>query len=186
MLVVPSSLPAVDNRTGGVTSDADARRWVAGFLREQAIEAWAQTGLQDALLSGPCLGDPAANAALFGDEIQKVQTARERKARVEVELPRILDIRVVAVPPQVQGQVANRQNAPSPFALVIHGQGPAYNRITYPDGTRDQWAGLGADQVFYGFYGGAYQAGARGLGPLWYQRSVLDCLNDFLRAVCGV
>jgi hypothetical protein len=182
----PASLPPTANQAAAAVSDADGRRWVAGFLREQAIEAWAQTALQDGLLSGPCLGDAAVNPALFGDEVQKVQLAQQSKARVEVRLPKILDLRVVAVPAQAQEQIANQQYARSAYALVVHGQGPAYNRLVYPDGRQDVWAEVKADQAFYGFYGGEYQAGARrGVGPLWYQKSVLNCLTGFLREVCG-
>jgi hypothetical protein len=185
-LAEPTSLPAVANQTAGAVSDADARRWAAGFLREQAIEAWGQTALQDRLLSGPCLGDPIANATLFGDEIQKVQNAREKKATIDVKLARVLDVRVVAVPAQVQDQVARRLYAKSGYALVVHGRGPAYNKVVYPDGHQDVWAELKPDEVFYGFYGGEYRTDATRGGPLWYQKSVLNCQNDFLRAICGV
>lgn len=183
---LPAALPPVVNQTSGAVSDADAGRWVAGFMREQTIEAWAQTALQDRLLSGPCLGDPVANPTLFGDEIQKVQGAVKAKAAVQVKLAKVLDVRVVAVPSQIQDQVARRLYAKSAYALVVHGQGPAYNKVVYPDGHEDVWAQLKSDQVFYGFYGGEYQSGSGKTGPLWYQKSVLNCQSDFLRSLCGV
>jgi hypothetical protein len=186
-LATPTDLPPVENQTQGAVTDADARTWAAGFAREQALEAWAQTALQPAVLQGGCLGDQAAAASIFGSEIAGIQRAQQVHGKVTVQLPRVLDLKLVPVPPSVQDQIKNMLQSPSLYALVVHGRGPSATRVVHPDGSQEPVGSeVKADQVYYAFFGGEYRAGAGGVGPLWYQKSAVDCLRDFLRPVCNI
>jgi hypothetical protein len=182
----PTSLPQVANSTGGVVSEAEARTWTGAFMREQVIETWAQTGLQEGLLQRGCLGDPTAVAQLFGEEISMIRRARQAHARVTSSLPRIEDVRLVPVPADVQARVAAQAGARSPYALIVHGRGPAQTGITYPDGRQEVVSQVKADEAYYAFYGGEYRAGSQGIGPLWYQKAVFNCQQPFLRSLCGI
>ena len=186
VLAVPGGLPSLTNATAGAVGDSTARAWEAGLLREQAIEMWAQTAMQSGLLQGGCLGDQGARDALFGDEIRMIQQATRNGAHILLKPPRILDVRLVTVPQQVQDRVRGLAFAKSQYALIVHGQGPAQTTIVYPGGKQENAvAPLPANQAYYTFFGGEYRAGADGVGPLWYQDSFLGCQWDFMRSICG-
>lgn len=182
----PSSLPPVTDSTSGAVSQADARAWTGAFMREQVIETWAQTSLQEGLLQRGCLGDPTAIAQLFGEEISMVRRARQGHARVTSSLPRIEDVRLVSVPADVQARIAAQAGAKSAYALIVHGRGPAQTGITYPDGRQEVVSQVKPDEAYYAFYGGEYRPGSQGIGPLWYQKAVFNCQQPFLRSLCGI
>jgi hypothetical protein len=181
-----ANLPQVTNSTSGAVSDADARTWAGAFLREQVIETWAQTSLQARLLQGGCLGDPIATGQLFGEEISMVSRASQAHARVTSSLPRIEDVRLVAVPAGVQAQIATQAGAKSAYALIVHGRGPAQTAIIYPDGRQEVVSQVQPNEAYYAFYGGQYRPGGQGIGPLWYQKAVFNCQQPFLRSLCGI
>jgi hypothetical protein len=186
VLQQPTVLPSITNTTNGAVSDADAQKWVASFVREQVIETWAQTALQDRLLEGGCLGDPAVGT-LFYNEITMVQKAQQNQGKVVSELPQLMDIRLVVVPSATQTKIVNQAGAKSAYALVVHGRGPAQTRIDYPNGKQPEIVSeVKTDEAYYSFYGGEYRANGKGLGPLWYQKSAFDCQQDFLRQICGL
>jgi hypothetical protein len=185
----PSSVPPVLNLTGGAVSTADGHAWAAAFLREQQLESWAQTALQAGVLQSGCLGDRQAGQQLFGAEVAAVQQAQQVHGTLTVRPPRVLDIKLVRVPPDVQARVAGLLQAKSGYALIVHGQGPTATRIVYPDGhqvTPPDIPDTPADQAYYAFFGGEYRKPGDGIGPIWFQESAINCQRDFLRAVCGV
>jgi hypothetical protein len=186
ILAAPADLPAIRNRTNGQVSDADARRWVAGLLREQAIETWAETSLQAGLLQGACLGDPSAQGNLFGTEIQLIQQARQASGQMVIHQPVITGLELVAVPAQAQDRIQGLGGAPSAYALITHGQGPAEGKLVFPGRREQTFYSLGPNEAFYTFFGGEYRADSQGLGPIWYQKAFMSCYQEFLRPVCGI
>lgn len=184
---MPAATPPVQNLTNAGIKDADARAWAAGFIREGQLESWAQTALQPGVLQSGCLGDVAASQQLFGAEVAAVQKAQQAQARVTVQLPRVLDIKVVVVPTDVQARVQGLLEAKSDYALVVHGQGPSATRIIYTDGRQEPVGDdIPGNQAYYAFFGGEYRKPGQGIGPIWFQKSVFNCQRDFLRAVCGI
>jgi hypothetical protein len=179
----PSQLPPIINATSGAVSEAEANQWVAAFIREQAIETWAQTELQDRFLSGGCLGDPAANEMLFAGEIDMVKKARQEQAQLTVQPPSFKTVRLVTVPAAVQNEVLQHGGAKSSYALVVGWQGPAQVGMTYGGGKQEVLAAAQAGQAYYAFYAGTFHSSS--LGPLWYQEAVLDCGQSFLHSLCS-
>lgn len=168
------NLPAVLNKTGGAITNADAKKWIQGYTREQNVEDWAIENLQSRLLESGCLGNKNAQSQLFGDELKQIQYAQDDGLQLTLTRATLINVDVVNVPQNVQDEIKAKGGVPTPYALLATWRGPANTEYVDPDGNRSPAANrpLEAGQTLTLFVGGEYRTDT-GVGPIWYQDSFL-------------
>ena len=182
VLAVPEPLPPIVNRSK-VTPD-NATAWARSFLRALRVEAWALAGAQDDLLASGCLGDPRAQAQLFGDEIYLIGMARRTHARIVVTPADVASLTLVELGGRQQALIAGDHQVAGNYAWLVTTQGPSGVLLTTPGGEVKVVISLNDGERAHDFYGGFFAANSW-VGPIWVQQSYYSCVSTKGRSLCA-
>lgn len=173
----------VVNQTAGKVSDADARRWAAGYLRDSAFEFWAWNGEQDQFLVQGGLS--RAPAAIFGGDLTSIAAAKAANMGIQVTRLRIQRIVLRPVPDSLRGLYLKFRYLWTPYALYLDQIGPS--DLNWLDGQGKLVANkahVGAGVARPELVGGQLVTDPL-MGDLWSQDSDWDCSDPASRQQFG-
>ena len=177
--VPPASLKRVTlggiqvvNQAPGAVSDADARTWAEGYLREYGYLSWAVSRGQDAFLLHSGLS--SAPLAIFQPNLGEIAQARQAGDRVEWQSATIRRLVVRAVPESLQALFQGRQFAWKPYAIFIDQVGPSTDIWVDPQGHKTVRFQSPAGSAAYELVGGELNRDLL-MGDVWAPASDWSC-----------
>jgi hypothetical protein len=173
----------IRNATNGAVPDATAQQWARAFQLTEAYYRWA-VGLEgrQALTSG-VLADAPASLNLFGPDLSDIDEAARAGGTLVDRPPTIVEIRLVAIPADLQGRMRTQQLTPKPYGFAVRLMGPASRSIRMANGSERSLWSVDAQQSQRLLIWGELRDDVD-LGRIWYESGLYGC-DGAVSAVCG-